>query len=56
MAAHALPLFQSLRLHTTEDQAKETALRRASVLHHLSASPEQDPSAQARRPAFRVRT
>jgi hypothetical protein len=45
VAAHALPLFQSLRLHTTEDQAKDTALRRASVIYHLSASP-----AQARRP------
>jgi len=52
VAGHALRLFQSLRLHTTEDQARETALRRASVLHHLGASPEHDPSAQARRPGF----
>ena len=52
VAAHALRLFQSLRLHTTEDQARETALRRASVFHHLSTSPEQDPSAQTRRPGF----
>jgi hypothetical protein len=45
VASHALPLFQSLRLHTTEDQARDTALRRASVIYHLSAS-----SAQGRRP------
>jgi hypothetical protein len=35
VAAHALPLYQSLRLHTTEDQAKDTAIRRASVTYHV---------------------
>ena len=52
VAGHALRLFQSLRLHTTEAQARDTTLRRASVIYHLSASPEQGPSAQARRPGF----
>jgi hypothetical protein len=35
VAAHDLPLYQSLRLHTTEGQAKDTAIRRASVTYHL---------------------
>jgi hypothetical protein len=35
VAAHALPLYQSLRLYTTEGQAKDTAIRRASVMYHL---------------------
>jgi hypothetical protein len=38
IAAHALPLYQSLRLYTTEGQAKDTAIRRASVTYHLPAT------------------
>jgi hypothetical protein len=48
VAAHALPLFQSLRLHTTEDQARDTALRRAGVIYALSASPAQGRRAERR--------
>jgi hypothetical protein len=40
VAAHALPLYQSLRLHTTEDQAKDTAIRRASVMYHAPTTTE----------------
>jgi len=39
VAGHALPLFLSLRQHTTEAQAKETAIRRASIIFHLNATP-----------------
>jgi hypothetical protein len=48
VAGHALPLYQSLRLQTTEDQAKDTAIRRASVTYHLSTSAAQEPSAPGR--------
>lgn len=40
IAAHALPLYQSLRLYTTEGQAKDTAIRRASVTYHLPTNTE----------------
>jgi len=50
VAAHALPLYQSLRLHTTEEQARDTAIRRASVMYH-SPSPGQGASAQGPRSA-----
>jgi hypothetical protein len=40
IAAHALPLYQSLRLYTTEGQAKDTAIRRASVSYHLPTNTE----------------
>jgi hypothetical protein len=50
VAAHALPLYQSLRLHTTEDQAKATAIRRASVMYHLPTG--QDSRAPGARPAY----
>ena len=36
VAGHALPLFLSLREHTPEEQAKEAAIRRASILFHLN--------------------
>jgi len=51
VAAHALPLYQSLRLHTTEDQAKATAIRRASVMYHLPATAQDSPAPGAR-PAY----
>jgi hypothetical protein len=40
IAVHALPLYQSLRLYTTEGQAKDTAIRRASVIYHLPSTTE----------------
>jgi hypothetical protein len=43
VAAHALPLYQSLRLYTTEGQAKDTALRRASVMYHLPSTAQNSP-------------
>jgi hypothetical protein len=51
VAAHALPLYQSLRLYTTEGQAKDTAIRRASVMYHLPTT-AQDSSAPGARPAY----
>jgi len=39
VAGHALPLFLSLRQHTTEAQAKEAAIRRAGIIFHLNATP-----------------
>ena len=50
VAAKALPLYQSLRLQTTEDQAKDTAIRRASVMYHLPASAQGSPAPASRRP------
>jgi len=44
IAAHALPLYQSLRLRTTEDQAKDTAIRRASVMYHLPPTAQGSPA------------
>ena len=48
VAAHALPLYQSLRLRTTEDQAKDTAIRRASVMYHLPTTAQDSPAPGAR--------
>jgi hypothetical protein len=48
VAAHALPLYQSLRLRTTEGQAKDTAIRRASVMYHLPATAQDSPAPGAR--------
>jgi hypothetical protein len=59
VAAEALPLYQSLRLQTTDDQAKDTAIRRASVIYHLdttnadSSSPAQPRSARRAGPGPR---
>jgi hypothetical protein len=50
VAAHALPLYRSLRLQTAEDQAKDIAIRRASVMYNLSPSPADSPSGAARQP------
>jgi hypothetical protein len=50
VAAHALPLYQSLRLLTTEDQARETAIRQASVTYQLGASAADDSAHPLRRP------
>jgi hypothetical protein len=52
IAAHALPLYQSLRLHTSEDQAKDTAIRRASVMYHVPTTTESTaaPGARSTRP------
>jgi hypothetical protein len=52
IAAHALPLYQSLRLYTTEGQAKDTAIRRASVTYHLptNARPTAAPGPRTARP------
>ena len=47
MAGHALPLYLSLRQHTTEAQAKETAIRRASIMYDLSGH-GQDSRLQSR--------
>ena len=46
VAGHALPLYQSLRLRTTEDQAKDTAIRRASVMYHLPADGARLPASR----------
>lgn len=51
VAGHALPLYQSLRLQTTGDQAKDTAIRRASVMYHLPSA-TQGTSAAAPGPRF----
>jgi hypothetical protein len=49
VAAHALPLYQSLRLQATEDQAKATAIRRASVMYYLPTT--QSTASPGSRPA-----
>ncbi len=49
VAGHALPLFDSLRQHTTDDRAAKTAIRRAGITFHLGASPAQDSSALLQR-------
>jgi hypothetical protein len=50
IAAHALPLYQSLRLYTTEGQAKDTAIRRASITYHLPATNESTEGPWAAQP------
>jgi len=53
IAAHALPLYQSLRLYTTEGQAKDTAIRRAGVVYHLPTTTTEStaaPGPQTARP------
>ncbi len=50
VAGHALPLFQSLRLRITEDHAKDTAIRWATVTCHLTASTGQDTGVPGRWP------
>jgi hypothetical protein len=49
VAGHALPLFDSLRQHITDDRAAKTAVRRAGIAFHLDASPVQDSSALVQR-------
>ena len=48
VAGHAVPLFGSLRQYSSDDQAQETALRRAGITFYLNGYPERDSSAQAK--------
>jgi hypothetical protein len=48
VAAEALPMYRALRLQTTDDQAKDTAIRRASVIYHLDANAEAPSRAEPR--------
>lgn len=51
VASHALRMFVSLRPDATDEQAKQAAIRRASVIFHLNPSPAQDTPAPHQRPA-----
>lgn len=51
VAGHALRMFVSLRPHATDEQAKQSAIRRAGVVFHLNTSPAQDSPVPGQRPA-----
>jgi hypothetical protein len=44
-------MFVSLRPHATDEQAKQSAIRRAGVVFHLNTSPAQDSPVPGQRPA-----
>jgi hypothetical protein len=50
-AGHALALFSFFRQHTTDDQAKQTAIRHADLNFHPNTSPAPDSSALGQRAA-----